>query len=38
MRMYNVFYTNYLRKAFTNLLLRQVEPKEQLIKINSYFK
>jgi hypothetical protein len=38
MRMYNVFYANYLRKAFTNPLPRQVEPKEQLIKINSYSK
>jgi hypothetical protein len=38
MRMYNVFYANYLRKASTNLLPRQVEPKEQLIKINSYLK
>jgi hypothetical protein len=38
MRMYNVFYTNYLRKASTNLLPRQVELKEQPIKINSYFK
>jgi hypothetical protein len=36
--MYNVFYTNYLRKAFTNLLLKQVKLKEQLIKINSYLK
>jgi hypothetical protein len=36
MRMHDVFYANYLRKASTNLLLGQVEPKEQLIKINSY--
>ena len=38
MRMHNAFYANYLRKASTNLLPRQVEPKKQLIKINSYFK
>jgi hypothetical protein len=38
MRMYNVFYANYLRKASTNPLPRQVEPKEQLIKTNSYSK
>jgi hypothetical protein len=38
MRMYNVFYANYLRKASTNLLPRQVKPKKQLIKINSYLK
>ena len=38
MRMHDVFYANYLRKASTNPLPRQVEPKEQLIKINSYFK
>jgi hypothetical protein len=38
MRIYNVFYANYLRKASTNLLPRQVEPKKQLIKINSYSK
>ena len=36
MRMHDVFYANRLRKAFTNPLPRQVEPKEQLIKINSY--
>ena len=36
MRMYNVFYANRLRKASTNPLPRQVEPKEQLIKINGY--
>jgi len=36
MRMHDVFYANCLRKASTNLLPRQVEPKEQLIKINSY--
>jgi hypothetical protein len=36
MRMHNVFYANYLRKASTNLLPRQVELKEQLIKINGY--
>ena len=36
MRMHDVFYTNCLRKASTNLLPRQVEPKEQLIKINGY--
>jgi hypothetical protein len=34
--MHNVFYANCLRKASTNLLPRQVEPKEQLIKINGY--
>ena len=38
MRMHDVFYANYLRKATTNPLLGQVEPKEQLIKINSYLK
>jgi hypothetical protein len=36
MRMYNVFHANRLRKASTNPLLGQVEPKEQLIKINGY--
>ena len=34
--MYNVFYANRLRKASTNPLPRQVEPKEQLIKINGH--
>jgi hypothetical protein len=36
MRMHDVFYANRLRKASTNLLPRQVKPKEQLIKINGY--
>jgi hypothetical protein len=36
--MHNVFYVDYLRKASTNLLPRQVKPKEQLTKINSYSK
>jgi hypothetical protein len=38
MRMHDVFHANCLRKASTNLLPRQVKPKEQLIKINSYSK
>ena len=34
--MHNVFYANCLRKASTNLLLGQVEPKEQPIEIDGH--
>jgi hypothetical protein len=34
--MHDVFHADRLRKASTNLLPGQVEPKEQLIKINGY--
>jgi hypothetical protein len=36
MRMHDVFHANRLRKASTNPLPRQIEPEEQLIKINSH--
>jgi hypothetical protein len=36
--MHDVFHANRLRKASTNPLPGQVEPKEQLIKINSHSK
>jgi hypothetical protein len=36
MRMHDVFHANRLRKASTNPLPGQVEPEEQLIKIDGH--